>query len=67
MTDSIEGGGVTDSTDRAAERTWALARRIHAFCPDFVDQGLGLTETGTPEQLIVRHFARDRSFFFWWD
>lgn len=45
----------------------ALARRIHAFCPDFVDQGLGLTETGTPEELIVRHFARDRSFFFWWD
>ena len=45
----------------------ALARRIYAFCPDFVDQGLGLNETGTPEELIVRHFARDRSFFFWWD
>ena len=45
----------------------ALARNIYAFCPDFVDQGLGLTEDGTPEELIVRHFAKSRSFFFWWD
>lgn len=45
----------------------ALAHRIYDFCPDFVDQGLGLTQEGTPEELIVRHFAGSRSFFFWWD
>jgi hypothetical protein len=44
----------------------ALAERIHAFCPDFVEQGLGLQDDGPPHELIVRHFQEDRSFFLWW-
>lgn len=44
-----------------------LAVRIYAFCPDFVDQGLGLTEHGEPHELIERYFATNRYFFFWWD
>ncbi len=45
----------------------ALAPRIDAFCPDFVAQGLGLTEKGAPEDLIARWFGEHRAFFFWWD
>jgi hypothetical protein len=44
-----------------------LAERIYSFCPDFVDQGLGLAEEGEPHELIVRYFAASRDFFFWWD
>lgn len=60
--DYIEGYFKKDVKDPRA-----LARRIYAFCPDFVDQGLGLTEKGTPEDIIVRHFTASRTFFFWWD
>jgi hypothetical protein len=60
--DYVEGSFRNDVRD-----PHALARRIYAFCPDFVDQGLGLEDHGTPEELIVRHFAKSRSFFFWWD
>jgi hypothetical protein len=44
-----------------------LAQRIYTFCPDFVDQGIGLTEKGEPHALIERYFTRHRAFFFWWD
>jgi len=60
--DYIEGYFKKDVRDPRA-----LARRIYAFCPDFVDQGLGLSEKGTPEDIIVRHFSGSRTFFFWWD
>jgi len=60
--DYIEGYFKKDVRDPRA-----LARRINTFCPDFVDQGLALTEKGTPEDIIVRHFTASRTFFFWWD
>src|SRR5262249_43216843 len=44
-----------------------LAQRIYSFCPDFVDQGIGLSEKGEPHALVERYFARHRAFFFWWD
>ncbi|HVR18688.1 MAG TPA: DUF4253 domain-containing protein [Polyangiaceae bacterium] len=44
-----------------------LADRIYSFCPDFVDQGIGLAEKGEPHELIVKHFRTTREFFFWWD
>ena len=44
-----------------------LARRIYSFCPDFVDQGIGLAEKGEPHELIVKYFRTTREFFFWWD
>lgn len=46
-----------------------LAKEIHAFCPDFVNRGLGggIEQTGSPEERIVAHFAKNRTFFFWWD
>jgi hypothetical protein len=45
----------------------ALSQRIHSFCPDFVNQGLGLTGHGEPHALIQQYFASNRAFFFWWD
>lgn len=45
----------------------SLARRIYSFCPDFVDQGIGLAEKGEPHELIVKYFRTTREFFFWWD
>jgi hypothetical protein len=44
-----------------------LAERIYSFCPDFVDQGIGLSEKGEPHALIERYFVENRAFFFWWD
>jgi Domain of unknown function (DUF4253) len=44
-----------------------LARRIHAFCPDFVEQGIGLGEEGEPHALIEAYYRSNRDFFFWWD
>jgi hypothetical protein len=44
-----------------------LAERIYSFCPDFVDQGIGLMEEGDPHELIEKHFASSPDFFFWWD
>jgi hypothetical protein len=45
----------------------SLAVRIYSFCPDFVDQGLGLAERGEPHALIEKYFASNLAFFFWWD
>ena len=60
--DFVEGRFLAPVKDRTK-----LAERIHAFCPDFVDQGLGLSERGEPHALIQKYFASNVEFFFWWD
>jgi hypothetical protein len=60
--DFVEGFFRAKVTDRKR-----LAVRIYAFCPDFVDQGIGLTEKGEPHALIEGYFASNQEFFFWWD
>ena len=60
--DFVEGGFTSPVRDRAK-----LAQRLYSFCPDFVDQGIGLTEEGEPHELIERYFSEHRFFFFWWD
>src|SRR5262245_32417168 len=60
--DFVEGRFLSRVKDPAK-----LAERIYSFCPDFVDQGLGLTESGEPHALIQKYFASNVDFFFWWD
>jgi hypothetical protein len=60
--DSIEG-----EFTNLVQNPSPLAKNIYAFCPDFVTQGLALTEKGAPEDLIVRYFQKNRYVFFWWD
>lgn len=60
--DFVEGAFRAPVKDRGR-----LAKRIHSFCPDFVDQGIGLTQKGEPHALIESHFCANRDFFFWWD
>lgn len=45
----------------------AMARNVYTFCPDFWDQGLGLTQKGPPEDGIAKYFTTERYFRFWWD
>ena len=46
----------------------ALAHNVHAFCPDFWHQGLGLSQPAqSPEAGIASYFEAERYFFFWWD
>jgi hypothetical protein len=37
------------------------------FCPDFVDQGIGLEQTGEAHALSGLYFASNRDFFYEWD
>jgi hypothetical protein len=60
--DYVEGTFLSSVRDGAS-----LAKQIHSFCPDFVDQGIGLGQQGPPEQLIQAYFRTNRAFFFWWD
>jgi hypothetical protein len=60
--DFVEGAFRAPVKDRVR-----LAQRIHSFCPDFVEQGIGLGEEGDPHALIQRYFASNLDFFFWWD
>jgi hypothetical protein len=41
--------------------TKALARSIHKFCPDVIDQGVGTVANAQ------KKLARDQEFFLWWD
>jgi hypothetical protein len=45
----------------------ALAHNIYTFCPDFWNQGLGLTQHGPPEEGIAKYFSTEGYFYFWWD
>lgn len=60
--DFVEGSFINAVRDRKR-----AAQRIYSFCPDFFDQGIGLTEQGEPHAVIERYFASNRAFFFWWD
>jgi hypothetical protein len=45
----------------------ALARNVYSFCPDFWDQGIGLTKEGPAEAGVAKYFTSERYFYFWWD
>ena len=60
--DFVEGTFTNAVRDRKR-----AAQRIYSFCPDFFDQGIGLTDQGEPHAAIERYLAANRAFFFWWD
>ena len=53
--DFVEGFFLAPIRDGAS-----LAKQIYSFCPDFVDQGIGLEQHGPPEQLIQAYFRHNR-------
>jgi hypothetical protein len=51
------GGSLTTAIADAP----ALAQRMHAFCPDIVDQGHETVEA------LAEWLAKSRRLYFWWD
>ncbi len=54
--------------NKVKNRTW-LSNKIYKFCPDFVDQGIGLDAdiNSDPYKLVENYFTENQYFGFWWD